>query len=252
MKIAVQSDLHIEGYRLPAGFCEEQDYDVLVLAGDIVSANTISRLSDIKEAVQDKPVIYIPGNHEYYRGDIRSVDLSLADECNKHGFIFAKNKVIRVQGTYFICAVGWSDLESFPEFTMVEKMQDINMINDFRVIREHTVEKMVELAKADKRFIINSLEMIKEVDPRSKRVIVTHFAPTDAHGNERFEASPISSYFSNAWEEIMYEYEPDLWIYGHTHGSVETPVYRTRVICNQRGYGNECGSTYNPNKIVTI
>jgi len=49
MKVALHSDLHLEGNRLPKDFLTNHDFDVLVLAGDIVSTKTFMRLADIKE-----------------------------------------------------------------------------------------------------------------------------------------------------------------------------------------------------------
>ncbi|MBT2326291.1 metallophosphoesterase family protein [Variovorax paradoxus] len=63
MTLLILSDLHLEfePFEPPQGL----DFDVVVLAGDIHSPGR--RAVQWAEArFADKPVIYVPGNHEYY------------------------------------------------------------------------------------------------------------------------------------------------------------------------------------------
>jgi DNA repair exonuclease SbcCD nuclease subunit len=60
MRLHILSDLHLETgpYRIPDGV----DYDILVAAGDI--GEGLLGVEFLKGI--DKPVVYVPGNHEYY------------------------------------------------------------------------------------------------------------------------------------------------------------------------------------------
>ena len=60
MRLHILSDLHLETgpYRIPDGL----DYDILVAAGDI--GEDLLGAEFLKGI--DKPVVYVPGNHEYY------------------------------------------------------------------------------------------------------------------------------------------------------------------------------------------
>ena len=74
MKIHVLSDLHTEfaDFEPP-----DTDADVVVLAGDIgVGTGGIEWAG---QRFADGPVLYVPGNHEYYDQDIRETDLAAAD-----------------------------------------------------------------------------------------------------------------------------------------------------------------------------
>lgn len=250
MKIAMHSDLHIEGYRLLYNTLSDTGYDVLVLAGDIVSAKTIDRLQVLREKVPtDKPVIFVPGNHEFYGGCIKQTANELRDKCSELGFIYADRKVVVIDEVVFICATGWATLDSFHEYSMEEKWLAMkSCIADFQAIKSNSVDDMIERGKADYEFIKSNLELYKD----HKCVVVTHFSPSETYGNQNFDVTPISSYFSNDWTHLMYEYQPVFWVYGHTHGSVEGRIYRTRVVTNQRGYGHECFATYNENKIIEV
>ena len=64
MKIHVLSDLHLEFQ----GFSPtSHDADVVVLAGDI---DLLARGVEWANKTFDCPVIYVAGNHEYYKGHL--------------------------------------------------------------------------------------------------------------------------------------------------------------------------------------
>jgi 3',5'-cyclic AMP phosphodiesterase CpdA len=71
MRFWVLSDLHMDltkGWDLPAP-SERPPYDVLVVAGDLISRMERG-VRWLAERVTDRPVIYVPGNHEGYGADI--------------------------------------------------------------------------------------------------------------------------------------------------------------------------------------
>lgn len=255
MKIALHSDLHLEGNKLHREFLKDLDFDVLVLAGDIVTHTQYEKLSQIKDRCpDDKLILYIPGNHEHYRGSMEGTERLLKEFCEDIGIIYANNSIVRLNGKYsFVCSTAWATLDSFQEFSEEEKIDIISYgISDFRAIADHDIHDMVAYGKRDANFIDTSLKVLKEEHPDDVVIVVTHFAPTENHGNEKYPVSPISSYFSNKLEGIMYEHEPEYWLYGHTHYKKNMPVYNTKVFSNQRGYGEECRGDYDPNFILTV
>lgn len=68
MKIQIASDLRLEGRpgHLPPleDFVTVSDRDVLVLAGDIGVCTSV--ITFVEDETRVSPVIYVPGNHEYY------------------------------------------------------------------------------------------------------------------------------------------------------------------------------------------
>ena len=68
MKLWILSDLHMEGcvWDLPS---PPPDYDVLIAAGDIHDPAS-EGVVWLAERSQGKPVIYVPGNHEWYAHNI--------------------------------------------------------------------------------------------------------------------------------------------------------------------------------------
>ena len=73
MKIQIASDLHLELRRNHEpelhDFYPVEDRDLLVLAGDIGAY--MNAWGFIEEELRRSPVIYVPGNHEYYSWQTR-------------------------------------------------------------------------------------------------------------------------------------------------------------------------------------
>jgi len=251
MKIAIHSDLHLEGFRIPDSFLTDDSYDVLVLAGDIVSARTIDRLILIRQLVDfSKPIIFVPGNHEYYGGDVATTSMEIMQWCEENRIIYADRKEITIDNVKFICATGWATLGSYDQYSLQEKVDRVNAcINDVRVVAGFTVEHMMREGQLDRLFIDRQLH---KHSSKYTCVVVTHFAPTENHNSKLFNVSPLSSYFANDYSAAIAAYKPAVWVYGHTHDNVSSDNGKTRVVSNQRGYGTECESTYNPNFIIEV
>ena len=89
IRIALASDLHIELSRgavpvpsLPA------DADVIVLAGDITNRyhKTKNKFEQTFAAFRRRfkqPILFIPGNHEYYGSHYQTLNEELPEICNK-------------------------------------------------------------------------------------------------------------------------------------------------------------------------
>lgn len=249
MKIALHSDLHLEGQKLPYGFLENDDFDVLVLAGDIVTHKSMTKLNIFRDLVPEKPIIYVPGNHEYYHGSIEDTNNLLYDLCDSLSIHFLCPGCVDIEGVRFIGTTGWSDLTAYSQFEKAQKVYaTANGIADFRVVDGFTVEDMVKLSALDKEYIRSMLE----VTTRQKTVVVSHTAPTMWHGNDRYLPNPVSAYFCNDWVEMIAQTKPDYWFYGHTHGYSEASVGHTEFFTNQRGYGSENAGIYDPNRIIEV
>lgn len=250
MRIAIHSDLHLERYALDVEFLSDSEFDVLVLAGDIVSARTISRLDEIRSKVDySKTVIFVPGNHEYYGGDAMLTPRLLQEYCESIDFIYADRNTIKVGDVTFICTTAWSTLESYPQYTMYAKRYAVRQcINDVRVVNQFTIDLMVERGIADREYIERELKR----HSRGKCVVINHIAPLPAFNHRGFDVSELSAYFANDYRDIIEQYNPAMWIYGHTHDNVIGMHCNTRIVSNQRGYGRECYGSYNPNYVTEV
>ncbi len=240
MVIQVMSDLHNEFGLKPI---IRTDADIIILAGDInIKASAIPWILDV---YKDTPVVYIAGNHEYYHSDILEVDDHLEKSCSKANIYFLQNKMKVIEGIRFLGTTLWTDFHynghEMRDYYM--KYAKRNM-SDFSVIKydnkRFTPENSFELHVDARNFLREHLEKMFD----GKTVVITHHAPFFGAINKNFLHSPLNPAFVVDMSDLMLEYEPDLWIYGHTHGQfMDTYVGKTRVISNPRGYPEENGSS---------
>ena len=88
MKIQIASDLHLDynerTWPRRQSFRAVPDRDVLVLAGDI--GRGMMARTFVEQQLEVFPVVYVPGNHEYYgrRTERADVDLRWAELAERH------------------------------------------------------------------------------------------------------------------------------------------------------------------------
>lgn len=237
MKIQYMSDLHLEGADLKI---ENQGADLLILAGDITTAKSYKGHYDFFKNCSDnwKNVVYICGNHEYYRGDIEETQKELFEFFYKNfkNTHFLQNESINLGDFRLFGGTLWTDCNGNDPLT---KMTFQNDMNDYRVIqwksREHwklRPDDTVELHRIAVDSLVRSLEASDK-----PMIVVTHHAPSHLSINEKYAAEyhMNGGYFSDQrW--LMEGYDIPLWIHGHMHDSVDYVVNKTRVVSNPRGY----------------
>src|SRR5690242_17773369 len=104
MKINILSDLHLNHEGLPH---PRNDADVVVLAGDI--ARPAQAVEWAREF--DRPVIYVPGNHEFYGDSIDARRAELRALCGgTHIRLLDQGETI-IEGVRFLGTTLWTDLE---------------------------------------------------------------------------------------------------------------------------------------------
>jgi len=225
----------------------QTDADVLVLAGDIASHNTIIPLLKEIQHESGKTVVFVPGNHEYYHTSRKELDKKFKSACSTNLQILIERDII-IGGVVFIGSTGWWDGSGGDNGVNVAVRHGLN---DFRCItdlRENN-DGIVWGQKA-RTFIESKLKFYKHNFPDMKRVVVTHHYPHRRSIARQFAGSQLNVCFYNSWEHIILEHRPELWIHGHTHcgfdykvkendGHPHIPIADervTRVVCNPQGY----------------
>lgn len=262
MKIQIVSDLHLEfgvDYELYEQMCETEA-DVLVLAGDIASGTSILRTLKEIQNQTGKFIIFVPGNHEYYGNTRKYLDsqLKLFNRTAKNIYILVEDQ-FRIDDVVFLGSTGWWDGSGGHIGLTVR-----NSLNDFRLIGDimDDGDDGRSWGRASKSFFETNLQRYQNRDV--KVVCVSHHLPHARSIMPRYASSPLNACFVNRWEELIYDYQPDLWIHGHTHGSFKYNVKDTIVVCNPQGYpitnynGEDVEVTtmenpdYNPSLVVEI
>ena len=248
MNIQIISDLHQEFGISQLSFAKA---DAVVLAGD-VNVGT-KGIEWIKKTIKEKPVIYVLGNHEYYKGSypktLNKVKM-LAKESNVH---VLKNSSIIIDEVCFHGATLWTDFSLFGNPKIYGPMCQEKM-NDYKKIRrDPSYSKLrsidtYNMHMQSLRWLKNSLEHSKS----SVNVVVTHHAPSPKPIPVRFNLDPISSAYASNLEETIIRYKPDFWVHGHIHEPKDYVIDQTRIICNPHGYIDEPYNGYNKELIVEI
>lgn len=253
MKLHILSDLHLSVCPMER---PQADADIVILAGDI---------SRPAESVQwavgfGKPVIYVPGNHEFYGGSIDGTLAELRRCCGEAGVHLLDGDALVIDGVRFLGATLWTDFRLFPDGQQQELALQgaMRFMRDFARIRLSedkdallTPESSAELHFAYLAWLRTRLEEPHE----GPTVVITHHAPSKRSIAARFAGSPINAGFVTDLETLMGRERVALWIHGHTHDSFDYEVNGTRVVCNPRGYAkgevNE-NRSFDPRKVVEV
>ena len=233
MKIYVLSDLHTEFAEfIPPGI----DADVVVLAGDIGVG-----LGGIEWAARrfpKMPVVYVPGNHEFYGHDIGLTrELKATAPAN---IWVLDNDTFILEGVRFLGSTLWTDFKLYGEGgAWFARQRAKRLIEDFASIRNSerrfTPEDSVELHEASKAWLVSELE--KKFD--GPTVVVTHHLPASTSVAKRYVNDALNPAFASRLEDVIEKYRPELWVHGHTHVPCDYELFNTRVVCNPRGYPGE-------------
>lgn len=230
LRLHILSDLHIEvtDFDPPA-----TDADVVVLAGDI--HNGTQGLDWATARFRGRRILYVPGNHEYYDGELRSGMRSLAARARELGIELLDNSATVIDGVRFLGATLWTDfcLDGAERRDEVMKLSRPYIV-DFRAIRDRdglfTPEESVRLHESSRSWLARSLSEHFS----GPTVVITHHAPHPLSVHSRFASHPANGGFVSNLAELMGP--AALWIHGHTHNSFDYSVNGTRVVCNPRGY----------------
>ncbi len=235
MKVQLASDIHCEFHddkgRKFASELVDDDTDVLVIAGDL---GTVDTLHDVIKILCSKAphVVYVAGNHEYYhsnRGVVNRAMQKISKRCKN--FHWLNNSSVEIEGQRFIGATMW-----FPDgpgnWAWEGNMTDFKAIKAFKswVYKENDQTQM---------YFTNH---IQEGD-----IVVTHHLPCTLSIAEQFKGSELNRFFVCDMSEVILDKNPALWLHGHTHEPCDYLMGHTRIICNPYGYRDQGVGMFNYN-----
>lgn len=253
MKLNILSDLHLS---LGALAIPENDADVVILAGDVARP---------KEAIAwargfTKPVLYVPGNHEFYGGSIAGTVAALKQLCIGTSIRVLDNDEVVIEGVRFLGATLWTDfmLEGDGDKRAAAIQEALSFMRDFsRICVGGTSEALFTPAASAALFNIHAawLDSKLAVPYTGPTVVITHHAPSRKSIHPRFAASLLNACFVSDAERLIDGHRTRLWIHGHTHDSFDYFVNGTRVVCNPRGYAKDGvneNRRFDPNFLIEI
>ena len=238
MKLLILSDLHLgfQGMERP-----RVDADVVVLAGDIARP---------QEAVAwalgfERPVLYVPGNHEFYGSSIEETRQALQRLCAGTQVQLLDDRAVVIQGVRFLGSTLWTDFKLFGEGERRTEAiaQAQRFLRDFSRIRTAAAPAGAVLKPQDTAdlFARHSAWLAQQLAQAhdGPTVVITHHAPSPGSIHPRFADSMLNACFVSPAEHLLDARRVALWIHGHTHDSFDYRVNGTRVVCNPRGYAKD-------------
>lgn len=235
MKIHVLSDLHLEHCAGIQGVSSEEiapspGHDVLVLAGDIDQGwRAMPRYGH-----SNVPVIYVAGNHEFYRGHLNSVNVELRQCAKTLGIHYLCEDSVVIDGVRFLGTTLWTDFALYPGRERESMDAARQGSSDFSWIRTSsgffTPEQSVLMHRVAREWL--GEQLTRPFD--GPTVVVSHHAPTKLSISSEFADSLLNPAFASELSELSGL--ADVWIHGHGHNSCDYNWNGTRVVANPRGY----------------
>lgn len=235
MRLRIYSDLHLEFYDDPTSFVTTlptHGFDVLALCGDITNGHFLTRDLEIMcTYFCDVPIMYVPGNHDYYHSSFATAHQELRRLTQRHNNFhwLRPGHTATVRGQRFVGATLW-----YPETnkTYASYLRSISGMgpgmvwNDFKYIGRSQVISRLAMQHA--------AWLARTVTPAD--VVLTHMLPSRSCISARFMSSAVNDFFVHDLTRLIEAQSPKLWCYGHTHDSSDSFLGTTRLVCNPCGY----------------
>ena len=157
--------------------------DGVLISGDIAEAPCLVDILNEMVRYIDKPIYFVLGNHDYYRGHIQEVHDAMTALTKEHDKLFwlPASEIQKLENnTFLIGQDGWADgrLGDYQNSRVV--LNDSRMIADLfqeKILGKYQLlEKMQQLADADAIKLQNDLKQAVSQTPK-KIIVLTHVPP---------------------------------------------------------------------------
>jgi predicted phosphodiesterase len=247
MRILVYSDLHLES----SPFKPPEIYpEVVILAGDI--DNGTKGISWALNYFKNIPIIYVPGNHEYYNHIFPTNTHEMQQAClNTNLQVLDLNSCI-FKNVEFFGATLWTDFGLFGDAAQARKIAGEKM-SDYRCIKHAQGLITPEIISEYHYKSLNWLSLALKQSNAKYKVVITHHAPSKKSVTDDFLARDVAAGYVNQLDHFFQEHHIDLWIHGHTHQKIDYNIGNTRIVSNPRGHrGSKHQLRFNPEEIVIL
>lgn len=271
MLIRLVSDVHLEhwtGMRHRVGSVQDAVRDVvdiilppldtdsetvLIIAGDLCQATYEQAMVSFFAAIAGRfrHVIYVLGNHEYYDFDYASTLADITDVIKAHGHnvtVIADNvTAIDIDGYRFIAATMWTDYGAKRPDVHAVHDTVMHCIADHRLIYKDATRTrlMSPAALCEVHYgVLDRFETLMGGNTdNSHTVVVTHHMPTFQSVHPMYTLDDTSRKLNHAFTSDLdgriMEWQPALWVFGHTHVKWSGVIGATRLQCDPYGYPHE-------------
>ncbi|RJQ87522.1 MAG: metallophosphoesterase [Desulfobacteraceae bacterium] len=230
LRLAAVGDLHCKlsstGSFAPLFKRVHEHADALLLCGDLTDYGLVEEArvltNELKEVVDQMPVIAVLGNHDYQSGK----QLEIQDLLSDHGIILLDGNC------YEICGVGFTGTKGFGGGFKKRGLQAWG---------EDAIKAFVEESRLEAMKLESSLARLDSTG----RVVLLHYSPIrDTLIGESPEIFPFLG--SSFLEEALNRHPVSVVFHGHSHGgspegytSRQIPVYNVSLSLMRRLFSEE-------------
>lgn len=248
MKIQILSDLHVEFQNYQYQEC---DSDVVVLAGDI---HTKDRgIEWAADQIQNKPVIYVLGNHEFYGKSHPKFIYEATSKAAGTNIHVLEDSHVNIAGVNFIGCTLWTDFKLFGD-PRIAGYQCQQVMTDYKKIRkspQYSKLRSIDTATIHARSLHWLGKTLESLEGQTN-VVVTHHGPSINSSPEGKRKDTTSAAYVSNLESFISKHQPEFWIHGHLHNSSEYQIGDCTIVCNPKGYPGEENRHFDPTKCIEL
>ena len=250
LSFQIASDLHIEynNEKVPNPLKYiTPSKDILILPGDIGSLYKIEQLEEFMKQLckHFKIVLYIPGNHEWYRQkNYKPLHMSILQkrlkdiENNINNLYVLNRSSVCIDN---ICISGvtlWTQPKcNIPQF--IVRIENMNT-------KEYT-----KLHNEDLKYVKKMMRYCKQKN--LKLIIVSHHPPTEQVLKNAKKRKQYESLYATDLDYLLTSNYIHTWICGHTHSNFDfISKNGTRIVSNQKGKDKDNITDYSKKFILEI
>lgn len=247
MNIQLISDIHIE-FGTKVEDCVTPSADTLIIAGDIDSGDLAATLN--KFGTMFKHVIAVMGNHDFYGHQVASRVAEVKAKLSDNVHLLDREKLV-IGGHTFVGCTLWSDFKEFDWFTMQAAKRGINDFYKIKTVCNSAFlpEHAYDVYNHDKRYIRT---VLKDSEDLSKVVVITHFLPSLMCVDPVWKGDSLNHYFTGQCDDLFTDFGVPLWLFGHSHGSMDLMINNTRVLSNCHGYPRESVKGFKKDLVIDL
>ncbi len=250
MKLAWLTDIHLNFIEddIRQKFYNEimnTECHAVLISGDIAETPCLSDILNEMVSYINKPIYFVLGNHDYYRGQIKEVRDAMTDLTKMHDKLFwlpASGIQKLDSNTFLIGQDGWADgrLGDFQNSQVT--LNDSRMIADLfqeKILgRYQLLEKMQQLADSDAIRLKSDLEKAVSQNPQ-KVIVLTHVPPFKEaclHEGEMSSDDWLPYFSSKVMGDVLTKIACEnpkidfLILCGHTHSKANLRYFNNLVI----------------------
>lgn len=265
MKLRILSDLHIEFYPFSIPPMPDDAQTVLILAGDI---GVIHRRTELEAflrqaAAQFRAVVYVLGNHEFYRGVWPDAQQQIKQWNLPDNLHVLERGCVVIDQVVFAGTTLWTDYDDQDRQVMENAER---FLSDYHYIQVRhskdglkggdtegiptwlTADHILHEHLQSRAWLAATLARL--ADTHRRCVLVTHHAVSHRSIHPAYSNDPLNGAFVNNFDALLTQHSPELVVHGHVHNSFDYCLQgegsATRVVANPRGYTKHDHTQENP------